>query len=216
MAHELGHGIHDVLSAGVGVFHQTPSMPLAETASTFGELLLHERMLARAGTPRERLSLLAAAIDQSVLTVFHQVAFNRFEQRMHTARRTEGELPSERINKLYREAWAELYGGAVDPYPGMELFWSMIPHFYLWPGYVYAYAYGQLLSLSLFARYKQLGAAFVPRFLDFLAAGGSRSPRELGRIVGVDLDDPGFWAAGLDLVEAQVGAVEDLQRELAL
>jgi oligoendopeptidase F len=216
MAHELGHGIHDVLSAGVGVFHQTPSMPVAETASTFGELLLLERMLAQASTPRERLSLLASAIDRSLLTVFLQVAFNRFEQRTHEARRTEGELSTERFDELYREAWAELYGGVVDPYPGMERAWSMIPHFFLWPGYVYAYAYGQLLSLSLFARYKELGAGFVPSFLDFLAAGGSRSPRELGRIVGVDLHDPGFWASGLDLVEAQVGAVEDLKRELAL
>jgi oligoendopeptidase F len=216
MAHELGHGIHDVLSAPAGVFHQRPSMPVAETASTFGELLLLRRMLGQASSARERLSLLAATIDQSLLTIFQQVAFNQFEQRAHTARRTEGELSQDRVNQLYREAWGELYGGVVDPYPGMERFWSMVPHFFLWPGYVYAYAYGQLLSLSIFARYNELGATFVPRFLEFLAAGGSRSPRELARIVDVDLDDAGFWASGLDLVESQVQAVEDLARDLEI
>jgi oligoendopeptidase F len=216
MAHELGHGIHDVLSARAGVFHQHPAMPVAETASTFGELLLLDRMLGQASDPRERLSLLAAALDQSMLTIFHQVAFNQFEQRTHAARRSEGELSSDRVDEIYREAWGELYGGFVDPHPGMERFWSMVPHFFLLPGYVYAYAYGQLLSLSLFARYKQLGPAFVPGFLDFLAAGGSRSPLELGRIVGVELDDPGFWSSGLDLVEAQLRAVEELVAELGL
>jgi oligoendopeptidase F len=210
MAHELGHGIHDVLAARNGIFHQLPPMTVAETASTFGELLLLERMLGRAGSDRERLGLLAAAIDQSTFTIFEQVAFNRFEDRVHTERRTEGELSAERLNQLYGEAWGQLYGAGVDLQPGMERRWSMKPHVFLFPGYVYAYAYGQLLSLSIFARYRELGAVFVPSLLEFLAAGGSRPPAELGRIVGVDLDDPGFWDSGLDLVEGQLRAVEEL------
>jgi oligoendopeptidase F len=216
MAHELGHGVHDLLAARAGTFHQLPSTPVAETASTFGELLLLERMLGQARSARERLSLLAAAIDQSLLTIFGQVAYNQFEQRVHTARRTEGELSPDRVNELFRQAWGELYRGVVEPQPGMERFWSMVPHFFLWPGYVYAYAYGQLLSLSLFTRYRELGVEFVSSFTEFLAAGGSAPPRELGLIAGVDLDDPGFWFAGLDLVEAQVGAVEELVAELGL
>ena len=210
LAHELGHGIHDVLSAPAGVFHQQSTLPIAETASTFGELLLLERMLGAGPSDRERLSLLAAAVDQSMLTVFMQVAYNQFEQRVHTARHEEGELPTDRINELFREAVEELTGDAVEPHPTANLHWSMIPHFFLLPGYVYAYAYGNLLSLSLFARYKQIGADFVPSFAEFLAAGGSRPPAEIGRIVGVDLGDPSFWASGLDLVEAQVQAVDEL------
>ena len=214
IAHELGHGIHDVLSARSGVFHQTPTLPVAETASTFGELLLLERMLGQAGTGRERLSLLASSIDQSMLTIYLQVAFNRFEERVHTARREEGELSTDRVTRLYRDAWNELLGDVVEKHAGMERFWSMIPHFFQLPGYVYAYAYGQLLSLSLFGRYRELGAAFVPNFEEFLAAGGSRPPAELGRIVGVDLNAPSFWASGLDLVEAQIRAVEELAANL--
>lgn len=210
VAHELGHAIHDVLAARNGIFHQDTSVTVAETASTFGELLLYERLLARADSDRERLGLLAAAIDGSTLTIFEQVAFNRFEDRVHTARSSEGELSTARLNELYREAWSRLYGAHVDPHPGMERRWSMKPHVFLWPGYVYAYAYGQLLSLALFARYRERGAAFVPSYLEFLAAGGSRPPAELGRIVGVDLDDPAFWASGLDLVQAQLRAVEEL------
>jgi oligoendopeptidase F len=210
MAHELGHGIHDVLSARAGVFHQVPTMPVAETASTFGESLLLERMVRQAGSELERLSLLAAAADRSLMTIFLQVAFNQFEERVHTARRSEGELSSDRVSEIYGDTIRELYGDAVDPHPGMERFWSMIPHFFLWPGYVYAYAYGELLSLSLYTRYKDVGVAFVPSYLELLSAGGSRPPAELGRIVGVDLTDPSFWASGLELVESQVRAVEEL------
>jgi oligoendopeptidase F len=210
LAHELGHGIHDVLSAPAGVLHQHPPLPIAETASTFGEMLLLERMLAAAGSDRERLSLLAAAVDQSLLTVFLQVAFNQFEDRVHTARRTQGELSTERICELFLEATGEMRGDAVERHPGMDRFWSMIPHFFQWPGYVYAYAYGNLLSLALFARYRQVGAGFVPGYVEFLSAGGSRPPAELGAIAGVDLGDPSFWAAGLDLIEEQIRAVEAL------
>jgi len=216
MAHELGHGIHDVLSARAGVFHQMPTMPVAETASTFGESLLLERMIGQASSERERLSLLAAAPDRSLMTIFLQVAFNQFEERVHTARRNEGELSSDRVNEIYSDATHEMSGDAVDPHPGMERFWSMIPHFFLWPGYVYAYAYGELLSLSLYARYRELGAAFVPRYLELLSAGGSRPPKELAEIAGVDLTDPGFWASGLEVVEAQVRAVEELTADLGV
>jgi oligoendopeptidase F len=167
-------------------------------------------MIGQASGERQRLSLLAAAADRSLMTIFLQVAFNQFEERVHTARRSEGELSSDRVSEIYSDTTRALYGDAVDPHPGMDRFWSMIPHFFLWPGYVYAYAYGELLSLSLYTRYKDMGAAFVPSYLELLSAGGSRPPAELGRMVGVDLTDPSFWASGLELVEAQVRAVEEL------
>lgn len=215
LAHELGHGIHDVLSAPAGVFHQHPPTPIAETASTFGELLLLERLLGAATSDRERLSLLATSVDQSLLTVFIQVFYNQFEQRVHTARQSEGELSTERISQLFRETSNEMAGDALEPHPAMDNFWSMVPHFFLWPGYVYAYAYGNLLSLSLFAHYQRMGSDFVPSFVEFLAAGGSLAPAELGRIVGVDLSDPGFWASGLDLIEVQIRTVEELESSSA-
>ena len=210
MAHELGHGIHDVLAARAGTFHQQPPMSVAETASTFGESLLLETMLGQAGDERERLSLLAAAVDQSVFTIFLQIAYNQFEESIHNERRTSGALSSDRIDHIYLQTTGAIFGEAVDRHPGMERFWSMVPHFYLWPGYVYAYAYGQLFSLSIYARYRELGSAFVPSYLELLAAGGSRPPAELGRLVGIDLDDVNFWSSGLDLVEAQLRAVEVL------
>jgi oligoendopeptidase F len=216
MAHELGHGIHDVLAARAGVFHQQTPMSVAETASTFGESLLLETMLSQASGQRERLSLLAASVDQSVFTIFQQVAYNQFEEAIHTERRAAGTLSSDRIDQLYLEATGRIYGDVVDRHPGMERFWSLIPHFYLWPGYVYAYAYGQLLSLSIYARYKEIGASFVPSYLELLAAGGSRPPEELGQLVGIDLNDVGFWSSGLDMVEAQLRAVEELAASTGL
>jgi oligoendopeptidase F len=214
LAHELGHGLHDVLSMPRGVFQQQPTLTVAETASTFGESLVIERLLEQAGDDRQRLSLLAESLQTSIATVFNQVAFNRFEDRAHTLRRSEGELSVDQLDGILGEELRALHGEHADTVPGFERFWSVIPHFFLWPGYVYAYAYGQLLSLSIYARYKEIGPAFVPRYLEMLSAGGSRSPEDLGRIVGIDLTDPGFWTSGLELVDAQLRSVEELAARL--
>ena len=210
MAHELGHGLHAALAQPQGVFHQSTPLTLAETASVFGETLVFGRLLDAATTDDERLSLLAERIDGAIATVFRQMAMNRFEHLFHTGRRTEGELSVDRINAFWVEAQSELFGDSVEITEGYHSWWSYVPHFINTPGYVYAYAYGQLLALSAYGRYREQGEAFVPRYLELLASGGSRTPEELGSIVGIDLADPGFWDAGLALVEEQLTAAEAL------
>jgi oligoendopeptidase F len=210
MAHELGHGLHAALAQPQGVFHQSTPLTLAETASVFGEALVFGRMLDAAPDDDARLSLLAERIDGAIATVFRQMAMNRFEHLIHTRRRSEGELSMERINESWVEAQSELFGESVEMTDGYRMWWSYVPHFINTPGYVYAYAYGQLLALSVYGRYLQEGPSFAPEYLKLLAAGGSRTPEELGAMVGIDLADPGFWDAGLDLVEQQLRDAEEL------
>lgn len=210
VAHELGHGLHAVLAAGQGVFHQSTPLTVAETASVFGETLVFERLLAESGSGEERLDLLAGRIDDSVATVFRQIAMNRFEHLVHTRRRAQGELSIDDISAAWVESQGEMLGDAVEITDGYRSWWSYIPHFINTPGYVYAYAYGQLLALSVYGRYRETGEALVPRYLEMLAAGGSLPPERLGEIVGVDLGDPGFWDAGLGLVDEQLSQAEQL------
>jgi oligoendopeptidase F len=204
LAHELGHGVHFALAARRGIFHQSTPLTLAETASVFGETIVFGRLLAEDSAPASRLALLAENLEDTIATVFRQVAMNRFEELVHTARREDGELSVERFGELWADSQSELLGDSVEVTDGYRSWWSYIPHFIGSPGYVYAYAYGQLLALSVYERYEELGAEIVPRYLQLLAAGGSKSPEELGQIVGIDLADPGFWDAGLDLVERQL------------
>jgi oligoendopeptidase F len=208
LAHELGHGVHFSLAARQGVFHQSTPLTLAETASVFGETIVFSRLLAEDSSPASRLALLAENLEDTIATVFRQVAMNRFEDLVHTARREEGELSVARFGELWADSQSELLGDSVELTDGYRSWWSYIPHFIGSPGYVYAYAYGQLLALSVYERYEQAGAELVPRYLQLLAAGGSRSPEELAQIVGIDLADPGFWEAGLDLVERQLHEAE--------
>jgi oligoendopeptidase F len=213
LAHELGHGVHAALAAKQGLLHQHTPLTLAETASVFGETIVFGRLLDAAGSAESRLSLLAESVEGSIATVFRQVAMHHFEDRVHTARRDEGELAVERLGDLWAGTQEELFGDSVEVTEGYRSWWSYIPHFINTPGYVYAYAYGQLLALSVYRRYREEGESFVPQYLELLSAGGSAPPEELGKIVGVDLADPGFWDAGLDLVEEQVRAAEDAARE---
>ena len=210
MAHELGHGLHAALAQPQGIFHQSTPLTLAETASVFGEALTFGRMLDAATDDQQRLALLAERIDGAIATVFRQMAMNRFEHLVHTNRRTAGELSVDRFDELWIETQAELFGDSVEITEGYRRWWSYVPHFINSPGYVYAYAFGQLLALSVYSRYRREGESFVPRYLELLSAGGSRSPEELGAIVGMDLADPGFWDAGLELVEEQLSAAETL------
>jgi len=212
LAHELGHGLHAYLAREQGVFHQSTPLTLAETASVFGETVTFARLLDDTDDPAARLGLLAENIEGQIATVFRQTAMNRFEDRVHTERRREGELSSDRIGELWCETQTAMLGDAVELTEGYRTWWSYIPHFIGTPGYVYAYAYGQLLALSVYRRYEEEGAAFVPAYLELLASGGSRSPEELGRIVGVDLTDPGFWDGGLAIVEQRLEAAEAAAR----
>jgi oligoendopeptidase F len=208
LAHELGHGLHAYLAQHQGVFHQTTPLTLAETASVFGETVTFGRLLAETTDPAARLALVAESIEGQIATVFRQTAMNQFEDRVHSERRDRGELSVDRLGELWAETQAELLGETVEITDGYRTWWSYIPHFIAVPGYVYAYAYGQLLALSVYRTYEERGADFVPQYLELLRSGGSRSPDELGRIVGVDLGDPGFWDGGLAIVEQQLEAAE--------
>jgi oligoendopeptidase F len=208
LAHELGHGVHFALAARQGIFQQHTPLTLAETASVFGETIVFGKLLEEDDAPASRLALLAENLEDTIATVFRQVAMNRFEDLVHTARREQGELSVDRFGELWAESQGELFGDSVEVTDGYRSWWSYIPHFIGSPGYVYAYAYGQLLALSVYERYAQTGAELVPRYLEMLAAGGSRSPEELAAMVGIDLTDPSFWESGLDLVERQLGEAE--------
>lgn len=209
LAHELGHGVHAYLSRDQGIFQMTTPLTLAETASVFGETVTTNRLLGDLDDPDQRLTLLAGSIDDSVGTVFRQVAMHRFEHVVHSARRDEGELSVERFNELWLARQTEMLGEAVELTPEYATWWSYIPHFIHTPGYVYAYAYGQLLALAVYRRYQLRGDDFVPRYLDLLRAGGSLPPEELAAIVDCDLADPGFWNGGLDIVDAQLRSAEE-------
>ncbi len=208
MAHELGHGVHAALARPRGVFEFATPLTVAETASIFGETIVLGRLLEDAPDASERLSLLGSSLDGAVGAVFRQVSMNRFEDRVHGERRSSGELSVDAFASAWLDTQHELLGDSVELSEGYGMWWSYVPHFIATPGYVYAYAYGHLLALSVYGRYEAEGEGFVDAYLELLRAGGSRSPEQLGEIVGVDLTDPGFWNAGLDLIERQLEAAE--------
>ena len=213
LAHELGHGVHFSLAASQGIFHQHTPLTLAETASVFGETLTFGRLLDSSPTPAARLALLAENIEDAIATVFRQVAMNRFEDLVHNERRDAGELSVARLGELWAGSQEELLGDSVEITDGYRCWWSYIPHFIGSPGYVYAYAYGQLLALSVYERYLEEGPGFEERYVEMLASGSSRSPEELAAIVGIDLSDPGFWDRGLDLIERRLADAESAAAE---
>ncbi|MGX6448026.1 M3 family oligoendopeptidase [Patulibacter sp. S7RM1-6] len=208
LAHELGHGIHAYLARDRGPFEQTTPLTLAETASVFGETLVFDRLLHDTTEPQARLGLLAEQIEGSIATIFRQTAMNRFEHAVHTARREEGELSVDRFGELWHASQEAMLGDAVEITEGYRSWWSYVPHFIGTPGYVYAYAYGQLMALSVYGRYREEGTDFAPRYLELLSAGGSKSPEDLVAIAGLDLTDPGFWRSGLALVREQLEQAE--------
>jgi len=213
LAHELGHGLHAYLAREQGVFHMSTPLTLAETASVFGETVTFGRLLAATPDPDARLALLAESLEGQIATVFRQIAMNRFEDRVHTHRRDVGELSTDDFAGYWIETQSAMLGDAVELTDGYRMWWSYIPHFIATPGYVYAYAYGQLLALSVYRRYEERGGDFVPAYLELLAAGGSKSPEELGAIVDCDLADPKFWDGGIGIVEQQLAAAEAAAHE---
>jgi oligoendopeptidase F len=169
--------------------------------------------LSRTDDPAARLSLLAESVDGAIATVFRQTAMNRFEDLAHTSRRSEGELSVDRLSDLWIETQAEMMADSVDLTDGYRTWWSYIPHFIGTPGYVYAYAYGQLLALSVYRQYEQQGPGFVAQYLELLKAGGSKSPEDLASIVDCDLSDPAFWDGGLDIIDEQLADAEGAAKD---
>jgi len=215
LAHELGHGLHGVLSQPLGLFNASTTLTAAETASVFGEALTFKKLVASEDDPRRRLDLLTGRIEDAIATTFRQISMNRFEDAVHTERRTAGELSGDRFAELWIETQSALFGDSVG-IDGYESWWSYIPHFIGSPGYVYAYAYGYLFSLAIFRRYELEGDAMVEPYLELLRLGGSRSPSDLAQVVGLDLDDPAIWASGIDALAEDLDAAEALAAEIGL
>jgi oligoendopeptidase F len=210
LAHELGHGLHDRLAAEQHIFDFHPPLTLAETASVFGEALTFDRIMAQEKDPQVRLAMLCSQVEDAFSTVFRQVAFNRYEDACHTARRTEGELAVDQLGEIYQSKLQPMFGDALILTDEHKVWWSYVSHFLHTPGYVYAYAFGNLLALSVYHRYLERGPDFVGDYLQFLAAGGSTRPEELVRRLGMDITDPGFWDSGLKILDGMVSEVERL------
>ena len=210
VAHELGHGIHQSLSAEQGLLELDTPLTTAETASVFGEMLVFRSLMRQENDPKVRLALLCGKLEDAFATVFRQIAMTDFEKRLHGARREEGELAIERINELWMEANRPMFGDSVHLSEDYAWWWLYIPHFVHSPFYCYAYAFGELLVMALLRRYDEEGEAFVTRYLDLLRAGGSDSPRNLLARMDLDIADPGFWAGGLTLLEDLVTEAEQI------
>lgn len=213
LAHELGHGVHMYL-ANQKQTAMSISTPLttAEMASTFGEMLVFRDLMGRESDDEVKLAMVTEKIDSAFATIYRQVAMNRFEHGMHTARRTEGELTTERLTDIWLATQRDMFQGSVTMRDEYGLWWSYIPHFLHTPGYVYAYAFGELLVMALYTLYQQQGGDFVPKYLDVLAAGDSNYPDRLLAEVGVDLNDPGFWQKGVAALRDLVQEEADLAR----
>ncbi len=214
VAHELGHGVHQSLAADLGYFNSQTPLVLAETASVFGEMLVFSDLVRMLEDPGERLGLLCSKVESIFATVFRQVAMNRFEEEIHTARRTKGELSPDDFSGLWLKTQRAMFMDSVTLREDYGVWWSYIGHFVHTPGYVYAYAFGELLVLSLYAMYQKGEDGFVSRYLDLLRAGGSATPYEMLAPFGIDLRDPGFWDQGLGFIDGMVEDVERLYGEL--
>jgi oligoendopeptidase F len=212
LAHELGHGIHQKLSGVQGLLQADTPLTTAETASVFGEMLVFQDLLSRENDHKIRLAMLTSKIEDSFATAFRQISMNRFEQTAHTARRSEGELSTERISELWLASQRPMFGESVTLTDNYAMWWSYIPHFIATPGYVYAYAFGELLVLALYARYKQAPAGFADAYVGMLTAGGSNWPHEIVKPLGVDLTDPNFWQNGLGILAEMVGEADELSK----
>ena len=214
LAHELGHGVHQVLANAQGPLMAPTPLTLAETASVFGEMLTFRALLDSAPSKRERKALLASKVEDMINTVVRQIAFYSFERKVHTERR-QGELTAERLGEIWLEVQGESLGPAIDLKTGYENFWVYIPHFIHSPFYVYAYAFGDCLVNSLYAVYEKADKGFADRYLDMLAAGGTKHHKELLAPFGLDASDPQFWSMGLKVVEGLIDELEAMDADRA-
>jgi oligoendopeptidase F len=211
LAHELGHGVHQVLAAPNGALMAPTPLTLAETASVFGEMLTFKKLLAETKDTKQRKAMLASKVEDMINTVVRQIAFYTFERNVHTERRN-GELTTERLCEIWLEVQRESLGPAIELKPGYETFWTYIPHFIHSPFYVYAYAFGDCLVNSLYAVYERASEGFAERYLEMLAAGGTKHHSELLAPFGLDARDPTFWQGGLKVIEGMITELEQLDR----
>jgi oligoendopeptidase F len=208
VAHELGHGIHQVLASRKGYYNSDTPLVLAETASVFAEMLVFTNQLELIDDAQEKKAFICQKLESIFATVFRQTAMNRFEQAMHNGRREKGELSSEALSGHWLNTQREMFGESVKLTDDYGLWWSYIPHFLNSPGYVYSYAFGELLVLALYGLYQKEGSPFIASYLALLSAGGSESPYTLLQPFGIDLDSPDFWHRGLDVIEEMVCQIE--------
>src|SRR3954466_11546513 len=213
LAHELGHGVHQVLAASNGALMAPTPLTLAETASVFGEMLTFRRLLEKTADPVQRKAMLAAKVEDMINTAVRQIAFYSFERKVHLERR-KGELTSEQLGELWMSVQDESLGPAIRLGEGYENFWTYIPHFVHSPFYVYAYAFGDCLVNSLYGVYQNANQGFVERYFAMLSAGGTKHFSELLAPFGLDARDPAFWQIGLSMIEGLIKELEAMEDNL--
>jgi oligoendopeptidase F len=210
LAHELGHGVHQVLAAGQGALMASTPLTLAETASVFGEMLTFQALLRQTKDPKRRKALLASKVEDMINTVVRQIAFYTFERKVHTARK-DGELTPDQLGEIWLSVQAESLGPAIEFKDGYETFWTYIPHFIHSPFYVYAYAFGDCLMNSLYARYQESEKGFQEKYFEMLKAGGTKHHSELLKPFGLDAADPAFWQKGLSVISGFIDQLEAME-----
>jgi oligoendopeptidase F len=213
LAHELGHGVHASYSRAQTLFNFHGTLPLAELASTFGEMLVFDSLIKDA-SPKDKLSLYAEKIEGVFATIFRQAAMFRFELACHEKRRAEGELSAEEFGEIWQTKLQEMFGSSVNLGEQHSKWWSYVGHFIFAPFYVYAYSFGELLVLSLYQMAKKEGPSFASKYVELLKLGGSLSPKELMARVGVDLQSREFWSGGFAALEGLVAAFENLHSQV--
>ncbi|MDP2676755.1 MAG: M3 family oligoendopeptidase [bacterium] len=216
LAHELGHGIHQYLSRKQGLFGADTPLPTAETASVFAEILLFDSLKKQEKDPKKKMALIMGKLEEIFATVYRQVIFTRFEERVHRERREKGEIPTEHINELWIDENKKMFGGSLTLTKEYAWWWLYIPHFIHSPFYCYAYSFGELLVLALYQKYLEEGQAFVPGYMSLLSAGGSDAPHILlKKHVGVDIIDPAFWNSGIRIMREMLKEAEEMYATLS-
>ncbi len=210
VAHELGHGIHQYLAREKGYFNSDTPLVLAETASIFAELLIFHKQVASIVEPTARKAFICQKLESIFASVFRQISMNRFEDMIHNSRRDNGEVATDELSALWMQSQREMFGDSVTLNDSYKIWWSYIPHFLHTPGYVYSYAFGELLVLALYNRYLEEGESFIPKYIHLLQEGGSHSPYELLQPFNIDLNDPVFWQGGLTVIEKMLNEVENV------
>lgn len=214
LAHELGHGVHQYLARKQGELQSSTPLATAETASVFGEMLVFNKLMKNLDDPKEKLALLISKIDDTIATVFRQISMNRFEDKIHTVRREQGELTTEQFSEIWFETQKDLYGNSVNLTDEYKLWWCYIPHFLHTPGYVYAYAFGELLVLALYDAYQKQDNGFADRYIELLEAGGSDWPHNIVGKMNIDITDSSFWNRGINIFEQMISEAENLAEEI--